>query len=100
MDGDCCCNCQQQIKIMCHPWNGQNMVPEFRTATGMSERLAPDRVKFGKGPITKQCGWACTIMGKMDGSNKAVFSDREHGICEMHTPIKQLQKPEEETPRQ
>jgi len=62
--GNCCCNCKNQIKLMCHPWNKG----------------------FGKGSISEQCGWVCTMQFS-DGSNKGegVFHDNEHGMCEMHS---------------
>jgi len=69
---ECCCNCVNQLKIMCHPTNGEKK--EF----GWLE----DRFKFGKGPINKQLGWGCKVI-KFDDSSKVVFFDREHGMCEM-----------------
>ena len=61
--GSCCCNCKNQIKLMCHPWNKD----------------------FGKGSISEQCGWVCTMQFS-DGSNKGqgVFFFFFHGMCEMH----------------
>ena len=61
--GECCCNCAKQLKLMKHPWNKE----------------------FGKGSITEQCGWVCTMQFD-DSSNKgeAVFYDFEHGMCEMY----------------
>lgn len=68
---DCCCTCESQIKLMCHPWNES----------------------FGKGPITEQCGWVCAMEFE-DGSNKGInmFFDFGHGLCEMYEPkVKQVQ---------
>ena len=61
-NGQCCCTCKHQIKLMCHPWNK----------------------KFGKGQISKPCGWVCIGIFE-DESNKGmgIFSDREHGLCEL-----------------
>lgn len=63
--GRCCCNCVHQLKLMNHPANKT----------------------FGKGSILEPCGFACTVMyGDEDKNNQrsAIFSDRVHGICEMH----------------
>lgn len=69
-DGSCCCNCAHQRKLMCHPWNGNNK----------SFGFLPDKIKFGQGPINKQCGWVC--VGPFEDSNNAIYFDFEHGMCE------------------
>ena len=62
---ECCCNCKHQLKLMKHPMNKD----------------------FGKGSIMEQCGYVCTTPFD-DGSNagNGIFSDRQHGMCEMHEP--------------
>ena len=61
--GDCCCNCENQLKLMKHPWNKE----------------------FGKGSITEQCGYVCVMkFGDNSNSGEAVYFDFEHGMCEMH----------------
>jgi hypothetical protein len=67
-DGSCCCNCKNQLKLMCHPWNKE----------------------FGKGSISEQCGWVCTVRFDADDKNEAIFFDKEHGMCKMHHPKTQL----------
>jgi hypothetical protein len=44
----------------------------------------PGNKEFGKGSISKTCGYVCTVQYG-DGSNmgEAIFSDRKHGLCEM-----------------
>jgi hypothetical protein len=61
-DGSCCCNCKHQIQLNCHPWNKE----------------------FGKGEINKSCGFVCAGFLAV-GENIALFSDRKHGFCELHT---------------
>jgi len=62
--GMCCCNCKFQMKLMKHPMN----------------------ISFGKGAMSEQCGYVCTVGFPEDGINdQAIYSDREHGMCEMHT---------------
>jgi hypothetical protein len=61
-NGDCCCNCKFQKKLMCHPSNGNNK--EY----GWLE----DKIKFGKGSISTQCGYMCTLQHP-DKSNKDEF---------------------------
>ncbi len=61
-DGSCCCNCTNQLKLMKHPWNKD----------------------FGKGSISEQCGWVCTVRFDAGDSNEAIYFDKEHGMCEMH----------------
>jgi len=71
-NGDCCCNCANQVKIMCHPWNGNNIAHGF----------IEDPIKIGKGKISDQLAWGCTIFLQEEGS--IIYFDREHGICECH----------------
>ena len=70
---------------MCHPWNGQLEVNLFPGSTLIKGQ---DRRKFGKGQTTEQCGWACTVSPTGERGDTAVFSDREHGFCELYTPRK------------
>ena len=39
---------------------------------------------FGKGSISEQCGWVCTVRFDAGDSNEAIYFDKEHGMCEMH----------------
>mgnify|MGYP006300938833 CR=1 FL=1 len=73
--GDCCCNCKYQLKLMCHPLNGDNK------AFGFLE----DKMKFGKGRISEQCGWVC-LNPEICNNGSAIFFDNEHGMCECHAP--------------
>jgi hypothetical protein len=61
--GECCCMCEHQITLMCHPAN---------------ERI-------GKGSIAYQFGaWACSVdLQRITKERTAVFMDRKHGICEL-----------------
>ena len=69
--GGCCCQCQYQEKIGCHPWN-----------------------KFGpfKGKISEYFGYGCTVFMAMRETGEAsddvciTFSETKHGMCEMFTP--------------
>jgi len=74
-DGSCCCNCKHQKKLMCHPWNGN------QKAYGWLD----DKIKFGKGSITQQCGWVCSVQFD-DKSNKdmLIYFDFKHSFCELH----------------
>ena len=63
--GECCCNCQSQIKLTKHPWNKY----------------------FGKGPISEFCGFACIVKMDFDQGQVGTFYDKEHGFCELHTKI-------------
>ena len=56
--GDCCCNCKNQIKLFCHPWN-QNI---------------------GKGAISEPLGFGCTAFGE----ENVIFYEEKHGICELY----------------
>ena len=72
---ECCCNCKYQKKLMCHPWNGNNVAYGF----------VKDKIQFGKGSISTQCGWVCTV-DINEKNDSAIFYDFEHGMCEMHEP--------------
>ena len=77
--GDCCCNCIHQVKIHCHPLNGANKELGF----------LEDKLKIGKGSISNQFAWGCSLFDKrpeLTGNEERIiiFSDREHGMCEMH----------------
>ena len=56
----CCCNCEFQIKIMKHPGN---------------------KNEYANGSILSVMGYGCNI----PGWNGAIFSDREHSMCEEYT---------------
>lgn len=73
---ECCCTCVFQKKLMCHPWNGEQLWKGW----------LKDKIKFGKGQINQQCGWVCSNQFS-DGSNKDqyIFFDFEHGLCEYYT---------------
>lgn len=75
-DGDCCCNCIYQLKLFCHPWNEE----------------------FGKGDITKSCGYVCTVEfddPELEVKNpRLIFFDFEHGYCELHTPFEYMERGE------
>ena len=86
-DGSCCCNCVNQMKIMCHPLNGKKLVKEFP----WSDELRPERFPVGVGRINQQLGFGCmllTKLGEPDSKDKIIFMDFEHGMCEMHQPKK------------
>lgn len=76
-NGNCCCNCKNQVNINCHPSNGNVK------AYGFLE----DRIKVGKGSISETFAWGCECFrGMTDGSdkNQIIFMDNKHGMCEMH----------------
>lgn len=67
--GMCCCNCKNQLKLMCHPWNGAYVL---------------DKIKFGRGPVSQQCGWVCIgNIQDRDTVGDVVFMDTQHGMCEL-----------------
>ena len=71
--GDCCCNCQNQSPVMKQPGNK----PPF------------------KGPVSDRLGWVCTVAIDIDGkTSPCYFTDREHGYCELHSPISKTKNPE------
>ena len=74
-NGECCCNCFYQKKLMCHPKNGEQKYLGWLI----------DKIKFGKGSIKDQCGWVCSFQHP-DESNKDefIFFDYEHGGCELY----------------
>ena len=82
-DGDCCCNCKFQMKLMCHPWNGEKLVNKF---VGSDLIKTKSRSQFGKGSVLDQCGWICTVSNEIDKDGEATFFDKEHGMCELHIP--------------
>ena len=59
----CCCNCKNQVKIKGHPWNQDDM----------------------KAPISTVVGYGCQDPLK-DMGRDIIFMDRQHGMCELHTP--------------
>ena len=61
-DGCCCCNCQNHIKDMSHPYTD------------------------GKAP-NEQRGWICLIPKMSNNPKPIAFSGwSEHGFCELHDP--------------
>ena len=60
INGQCCCNCKWQRKIVGHPWNTRQTT---------------------KGSITKTIGYGCAEP-EMEA---IVMFDRVHGMCEMWT---------------
>lgn len=72
-EGMCCCNCIHQLRVNCHPMNGNNLAFGF----------LQDKIKFGHGSILTQLGWACNGLQFEDNST-IVFFDHEHGMCELH----------------
>lgn len=62
-NGDCCCNCTHQKRLMKHPQN----------------KL------LGNGSISEQMGFICSVIFE-DRSNEgsAIFFENGHGICELH----------------
>lgn len=62
-NGQCCCNCRNLQKVVCHPMNKT----------------------IGRGQMTQQLGYACTAVYE-DRSNegKIIFLESEHGMCELH----------------
>ncbi len=75
-DGMCCCNCQHQVKLFCHPSNGKQL------AYGFLE----DKRQIGVGAINQQMGWICE--GLRYDNNHVMFFDFEHGMCEEWMPRK------------
>lgn len=59
-DGKCCCNCARLLPLNCHPCNSG----------------------FGKGSILKSCGWVC--LPTCEDKPIAIYSESQHGLCEMH----------------
>lgn len=57
----CCCKCSHQVPINCHPWNE----------------------KIGKGRISERLGWGCLGFRESENYNVAIFSESEHGSCEL-----------------
>ena len=57
--GTCCCNCRYQQPIVGHPWN---------------------KAHFTKTSIMSIIGYGC----HMPESDRIVFFDQKHGMCEMH----------------
>ena len=65
-NGACCCNCIHQRKLTKHPWNDATM---FRGSIS-------EQVVDGKGNLI----YVCTVL------ESAMSFDRQHSLCEMHTP--------------
>jgi hypothetical protein len=62
--GHCCCNCTRQIPLGKHPMNSGD----------------------GKGRMSEIMGYACTAFWDMDKNEPMIFFDKQHGMCEMHSP--------------
>jgi len=64
VNGDCCCNCNNQIKLFKHPGNA-----------GVFE-----------GSILEESGYcACeALFLEDDNENKAIAFDSQHGMCELY----------------
>jgi hypothetical protein len=63
-NGECCCNCKNQIELYKHPMN-----------------------KKFKGRITESTGmYACLVQWDIDRENKGVLFEKQHGFCEMYQP--------------
>lgn len=60
---ECCCNCKHQRELRKHPSNQS----------------------FGKGSIMDSCGWVC-LNPEVTESILAIYSDKEHGLCELYYP--------------
>jgi len=68
----CCCKCEYQSKIRCHPCN----------------------TNIGKGRMTKILGYACSGMNTQPKvKNNLIFFEHKHlGSCEVFTPRKKKGK--------
>lgn len=74
-DGSCCCNCKHQVKIHCHPSNGN--IKSFG--------VLDDILQIGKGKINQQFAWGCIGMNYQEKmKNVVVYHDFEHGMCELY----------------
>jgi hypothetical protein len=40
----------------------------------------------GKGRMSEIMGYACTAFWDMDKNEPMIFFDKQHGMCEMHSP--------------
>ena len=59
---ECCCKCDYQKSVKCHPWN-----------------------KIGRGPISKTFGYVCFGLYLFEDSKALIFYDHKHsnGGCEL-----------------
>lgn len=72
-NGECCCNCANQITLYMHPWNKNTKI---------------------KGQISKPTGlYACLAMLMLDKTRNGIIFDREHGYCELYVKEEELLKP-------
>ena len=63
-DKKCCCRCDFQERLRCHPCNN----------------------KIGKGPMSKTLGYACHGLNVEDNTrNELIFYENKHGECELFT---------------
>jgi len=61
-DGDCCCNCKNQIELFKHPWNSIN-----------------------KGKVSESTGmYVCIVEHICSDNNKGMIFEQQHGMCELH----------------
>ena len=69
-NGDCCCNCMNQITLYKHPWNIIN-----------------------KGASSEESGlYACISQHACDDNRKGLVYEFQHGCCELHKrkPLREL----------
>ncbi len=66
-NGDCCCNCTQQLELFKHPWNKEPFKGAISESTGL---------------------YVCTTFHAQDKNNKGILFTKKHGICECHQPRK------------
>lgn len=60
--GDCCCLCIHQMPVVKHPWNKND---------------------WAKGSISEKMGYVCLANADPRDEHTAMFSDRDHGACEL-----------------
>ena len=60
--GECCCNCENQIKLKKHPWN-----------------------KIYQGSMSEDSGlYACIAEHDMDDKREGTIFESKHGFCEFY----------------
>lgn len=70
-DGQCCCNCANQIELFKHPWNTQF-----------------------NGAISESTGiYACVVRLDCDGERKGIIFEKKHGYCELYWSADKLKEP-------
>lgn len=80
----CCCNCRSQLIVKKHPWNSGN----------------------AKGSVLDTLAYACACpeFELENGKKTIIYSDDEHGMCEMWQPMEisphpTLSQPESNCPK-